>query len=265
MSGIPMKFLFRASNIFLLVLILVSHAYSDNKLSRIFRPEMLNAQIAYLETITGPALHVGDSFNSVVERDYRVDGCRLKAYTKGKMAIGYSLDLSSNCSFDLGAFLGNGYSWTDGLTIGKFVDGAYGEDMRAQSSCINSCGNSVDESVDFTFEGPHSANYLSIVFTVVLVTNQSIDAEQRWETLMRKKEGDDYVLNTRFNCSKKFDGMAIRAFYKVPVTQITMGYEPNASFYTSLCNRNFNPVNAQGASRKIAAPRPSAPPLGPNQ
>ena len=116
---------------------------------------MLNAQVAYLEAITGPAMHVYAG-GGVQIRDYRVAGCRVTVYANGPAVVGYSLDLTPRCNFDLGAFLGNGYSSTSGLTIGKFAAGLFGPQLLVQSSCIYLCGNAADPTVDFTFEGPHA-------------------------------------------------------------------------------------------------------------
>ena len=112
---------------------------TGHKLSQIFQYEMLNAQIAYLESITGPAKHVYSDDDGVQSRDYRVDGCQVTAYAKGGEVMGYSLNLNSNCNFNLGDILGNGYSSTNALTVGKFIGGAFGggiSGMRVQSGCI---------------------------------------------------------------------------------------------------------------------------------
>jgi hypothetical protein len=223
----------------LLVLLMsvASQAFVDSKLSSIFQGEMLNAQVAYLETITGPAMHIYPGHDGVQLRDYRVEGCRVVAYAKGTEVVGYSLDLNPKCNFNLHGFMGDGYSTTDGLTIAKFVRGGFGADMHVQSNCIYLCGNAADPTVDFTFEGPHVLNFLSIVLTVTLADTPSLDAEERWEKAMRSREGDDYIRNVRFNCTNKYDTLAIQAFANAPVNQITIGYQPNATFYKRSCAR----------------------------
>jgi hypothetical protein len=210
-----------------------------DKLSTIFQFEMLNAQVAYLEAITGPAMHVYAG-GGVQIRDYRVAGCRVTVYANGPAVVGYSLDLTPRCNFDLGAFLGNGYSSTSGLTIGKFAAGLFGPQLLVQSSCIYLCGNAADPTVDFTFEGPHAVGFVNVVLTVILADETSIAATERWEAFMRKREGEDYVVNTRFNCDQKYSAEALRDFSKVSVSRVTVGssgFEPNASSYKAGCSK----------------------------
>jgi hypothetical protein len=219
----------------LMALSFAGNAHADSKLARIFDREMLNVQIAYLESITGPAMHVNDILG-VQYRDYRIEGCKLLVYAKGSEVVGYTLSLSPKCNFNLGNFLGSGYSSTNGLTVGGFINGGLGQGMRVQSGCIYMCGNAADPAVDFTYEGPHALGFISIVLSITLAGGPSLDAVDLWEKAMRSREREDYILNTRFNCDRKYDAIAIRAFSNVPVDQITVGYEPMAGFYNRSCS-----------------------------
>jgi len=209
------------------------------KLARVFRFEMLHAQVAYLETIVGPPMHVQNPDDEgIAARDYRVDGCEVTAYVSGNEVLSYSLRLTPKCNFSLGDFLGNGYPSTDGLTVAKFAGGAFGANLRAQSSCAYLCGNAADPEVDFTWEGPHAANFLIVVLTISLADGRAAEAAGKWTTVMRQNEGDDYVTETRFNCSDKYDAVAIEAFAKVRVTTITVGYHaPSADYYERSCRQ----------------------------
>lgn len=196
---------------------------------------MLYAQVPYLETITGPAMHVSPGRDALQRRNYQVEGCEVIAYAKATLVIGYSLDLTPKCNFDLSEFMGDRYSTTRRLTVGKFIKGGSGSDMRVQSTCIYLCGNAADPTVDFTFEGPHALNFISIVLTVTLADQPSLDAAERWRKVIRNKESDDYVTEARFNCTTRYDDAGIRAFANAPVSQITVGYEPNATSYKASC------------------------------
>ncbi len=217
---------------------LVAPAPAATKLSGIFQFDLLNAEIAYLESITGPAIHIRASGPDVQAREYRVDGCRVTAYARGSEAIAYALDLTPTCNFNIGNFLGNGYGSTRGLTIGKFAKGAFGAHLRAQSSCISLCGNAGDPSVDFTWEGPHAANFLSVVLTITLADDAAVEAGRQWAAIMQKQEGDDYVSGTKFNCDNRYDAAAFKSFGKVKVTRITIGYyQPNEEPYKKSCGQ----------------------------
>jgi hypothetical protein len=229
---------FRTAVSIVAMLGLVHPALAGTKLSGIFQFDLLNAEIAYLESIAGPAIHIHANGADVQAREYRVDGCRVTAYAKGSEAIAYALDLTPKCNFNMGDLLGNFYGSTRGLTIGTFGAGAFGAHLRAQSACISLCGNAADPSVDFTWEGPHAANFVSIVLTVTLADDASVEAGRQWAAIMQKQEGDDYVSGTKFNCDNRYDDAAFKAFGKVKVTRIAIGYyEPNADAYNKNCGK----------------------------
>jgi S1-C subfamily serine protease len=194
-------------------------------LSRIFRFEMFNAQVSYLERITGPAMHIySDSASGVKIRDYRVDGCEVQALTEGAEVLRYSLTLAPTCNFDLSEVGVPDQATTRGLTVGKFFSGQGGVDTYVRSDCIYSCGNAFDPTIDFIWQGPHSSNYVSVVLTVTLADTAALNAATTWEHLMRSNDGDDYVIRTKFNCDRKYDDAAIRAFANVLVNKITVGF-----------------------------------------
>ena len=94
--------------------------------------------------------------------------------------------------------------------------------------------------MDFTFEGPHAVGFVNVVLTVILADETSIRATERWEAFMRKRESEDYIVNTRFNCDQKYNAEAIRDFSKVSVSRVTVGssgFEPNASTYKKGCGQ----------------------------
>lgn len=125
------------------------------------------------------------------------------------LALG--LDLTPRCNFNLGSFLGNGYGSTAGLTIGKFASGSFGaSQIQAHSGCIYLCGNAADPEVSFTWEGPHAANYTTVILNVVLASPVSLDAAQRWQTAMEGVEGHKFIEQTLFNCSRRYDAVAVR-------------------------------------------------------
>ena len=96
--------------------------------------------------------------------------------------------------------------------------------MHVQSDCIYSCGNAADPRVNFIWNGPHAANFVSVVLTIFLANSAALAASERWETLMRSKEGDDYLIDTKFNCDGKYDDAAIIVFANVPLNQVVIGF-----------------------------------------
>ena len=217
---------------------MATHAYAGPKLDEIFAPDMLQAQVPYLETITGPAKYIRNGTGGIQIREYPVEGCRVLAYAKDTEVEGYSLDLKPACNINLGKYFNTEFS-TQGLTIEKFtsaVGAGPGQPLTVQSDCISMCGNAADPTVDFAYHGPHAVNFLTVIATVILVDKPSLDAADEWRTAM-KSQGEGYVINTRFNCDHRFDAFANRAFANVPVYQLTIGYEPNAASYAAGCKR----------------------------
>jgi hypothetical protein len=198
-------------------------ASAADKLSSIFNFDMLNVQPAFLENITGPARSMDTDATGVEVRDYRVDGCQVQAFFEKNLARRYALVLTPKCNFNLGAFV-PGYASTKGLTVGKFADGQQHPQLRLHSDCIYNCGNAADPSVDFTWEGPHSVNFVYVALTVTIADTIALGASQVLEDQMSKNEGQEYLLETKFNCDRKYDEMAVRDFAKAPVNEIVIGF-----------------------------------------
>jgi hypothetical protein len=197
-------------------------AMAAGKLSNIFKVDMLNAELADLERITGPATQVID-FRGVQMRDYRVDGCKMQAFVRGTMVRRYSLSLTPSCNLDLAALV-PGHGSTKDLTVGKFVGGTQHPVMRFHADCMD-CGNAADPTADFIWTD-HAANVVTVELTTVIAgaNPAALEAFERLQNLMRDKEGADYLEATTFNCDGKYDDAAVRTFSQVPVNQIVIGF-----------------------------------------
>ena len=209
----------------LMLSVAATSASAGEKLGQIFQFDMLNAQIAYLESIAGPAMHIYAIRSGLQLREYRVEGCKVYAYAKGAELMAYSLKLSPRCNFNLGDFLGNGYGPTDGMTVGKFVGGSFQSGMRLNSDCIFMCGNAADPVVNFIWEGPHAVNFVNVVLSVTLADAPAIEAAERLEKVIRENGGNDaYLIATKFNCDRRFDAIATRDFANIRVDEISVGF-----------------------------------------
>jgi hypothetical protein len=199
-------------------------AAAQSKLDEIFEFDMLGAQVAYLEHMIGPAKHIFTLPKAGMQiRTYPVDGCKVEATTQGTEVLRYSLVLTPTCNFDLGKLV-QGHATTKDLTVGRFADRYDASYLHVRSDCIYSCGNAADPRVDFIYEGSHADGWVSVVLTVIIADVPALQAVEPWENLMRSKEGDNYVLETKFNCDHKYDSIAVRAFENVVVNKITVGF-----------------------------------------
>jgi hypothetical protein len=189
------------------------------KLRAVFDHDMLGAQVAYLEHIVGPAWKVVQG-----TRIYKVDGCVVYVGVASGEIRNLHMEISQQCQFDLSVF-SNNYKFPRllGMTFGAFeqpyVSG------RFQASCLYLCGNAADPIVRDFYEGPHAENFIQIAPEVVLVGDAAITASMAWSDAMKKVMGENYVINTRFNCDGRFDALAHKLFANVPITGITVGYD----------------------------------------
>ena len=116
--------------------------------------------------------------------------------------------MSSRCNVNLSAFHLTPLS-TRGLTVSKLSSYT---SLRFESSCIYLCGNAADPTVEFIEQSSHATNWIGVVYSITLADNRSIDAEETLLQPMQKREGDDYVMQTKFNCDNKYTQPAIEAF-----------------------------------------------------
>jgi hypothetical protein len=205
----------------------LSNAVARTKLSQVFTYDMLNAQVPYLEHLIGPAMHVIALANGTSLRDYQVDGCRVNAKISsqsGSPAVqALSLNLSPRCNIELSAFHLAPLS-TRGLTISKIPDWS---SLGFESDCISLCGNAADPTVDFIQQSSHATNWIGVVYTITIVSDPSLDAIEKLREFIQKREGEDYVINTKFNCDHRYDRQALESFANVSVNKITIGIFPS--------------------------------------
>jgi hypothetical protein len=200
-------------------------------LQEIFNADMMNIQVPFLESRVGIARRV---FNALGEqiRTYTVDGCDVTAYVKNNNVVAYGLILGGkeawrsskeNCNVELPV---GQHLRTNDLTIGKFIN-VMGEGLANarelfQSSCIYSCGNAADPTVEFHWDGPHAMGWLKIDLISIIAYGASIDAAEGWSNLMTKAEGKNYVMSAKFNCDGKYQQIGLQLFQNVEVYEIVI-------------------------------------------
>jgi hypothetical protein len=196
-----------------------SEASGSNQgiLEQIFQREMLDAQVPYLERITGPARNIDGDV-----RTYIVNGCEVRVTAKKGAISALALpQLSKSCTVSLKPFGLDGPS-ADQLTFAAFDQISIGTTFTAD--CISSCGNAFDPSVYELVETPHSNDFLDLRPGVVLDDNRAIDASENWADGMKKLEGEDFVTQARFNCDHRYSAMANNLFKTVRITSIEVGH-----------------------------------------
>lgn len=197
-----------------------AHAAS---VAEVFTGDMLGTNQRYFESVAGiPRESNGN------DHHFKVQGCDITATIEGGKVSKLRLELTPKCQADLTQFVGT-YAPAPGkpLTVGAFTASS-GGGLSFSADCLSMCGNAADPSVYAHWEGPHAVGFREVLLEVVLVSDAALDASGQWESHMRKAEGDDYVMETRFNCDQKYASIAQKAFENVPVTAVTIGSELKA-------------------------------------
>lgn len=184
----------------------------------VFNGDMLGTNLRYFESIAGIAR---TSFGN--QHTYRVEGCEITATVSGDAVSALRLELSPKCKADIVSFLGEAFSppASQPLTFGSFQSAA--GDLSFYADCLTMCGNAYDPSVYAHWEGPHAVGYREVLLEAKQVGDQAVDAASRWAQDMSEAKGEDWVIDTKFNCERGFDTQAQQLFNAVEVTAITIG------------------------------------------
>ncbi|MDZ4367603.1 MAG: hypothetical protein U0987_11350 [Afipia sp.] len=185
-------------------------------LTQIFQRSMLGAQVAYLERLTGPARNVDGR-----ARTYVVTGCEVMVTVEKGAVRSLGLpSLSPKCTVSLADFGFDG-PLPNKATFGMFDE--LGFKTRYTADCLRSCGNAYDPSVYATVSTPHSNGFLTFRVGAVQSSDQALDAANKWEQVMEAAEGEDWLVEARFNCTDRYDAAAARALRDVRITSIEVG------------------------------------------
>lgn len=179
---------------------------------------MMGVQLAYLESKLGPARTVmGD------ERTYEIGACRVRVLADGDEVGGYAVPMTEVCSsqamaalkaFDLPQKLN--------LTMGEFATSR--DNTKFKSDCLTLCGNAADPWVYLESDGLRAMP--GIRAGAIQVSSPTIDAAFRIRDAIKAKKGEDYVVDTTFNCTSEFDAVARRELKDVRIDEIEVGYRP---------------------------------------
>lgn len=197
------------------------------KLADIFNGAMLGTTQRYFESVAGIPR---ESFMDI--HTFNVGGCQVQATITGGEVTALRLELGPKCKADLSSFISD-YSpkarklpfglFAKPLTFGEFAKAA--GPMRYFADCLSGCGNGYDPSVYALWHGPHATQFLEALLEVKLVGEAVLTAAGAWQNHMERAMGEEYVMETRFNCDDHFSADAAQIFEKIEVTAITLGHD----------------------------------------
>lgn len=193
-------------------------------LSRIVNPDMLGVQVAYLESITGPARRVHQAFRAQgQDREYRIGGCEVTALVRGGEVAAYRVPLSRTCTFDLRRFPNVQtpvpvHQATFGMIADQFSA------SRFLPACLSGCGNAADPTFGLYGEGSRAQSSIEIVVSATYNNEQVGRAAEALRQSASRLVSDDDITMGRFSCHPQYDRLAQRHFQGVRIHEITIGY-----------------------------------------
>lgn len=200
----------------------ISEAGKREHLARVFSPDMLSADLPYFEQVTGPARNTRGN-----TKIYLLDGCEVAATVINGSVHTLRVELSSKCTFDLNKFLQASlgrFPPPHKMTFGQF-DALTNGGGRFMADCLVSCGNAADPVIYEYRSGSHADLYLDVMLEAVQAEDGVLAAANMWQDSMKNGEGENWVLETKFNCKQtKYDEVAHKVFKNAKITAITVGY-----------------------------------------
>jgi len=191
-------------------------AAASPKLARIFTADMLGANLAYLETLTGPAFRSEDGTNT-----YKVDGCTvLVGVSVGKIANLGVDGYGGACRFNIAQYFAGGYDHPvpDQPTFNDIKVGLGGD---FSADCYRDCGNAAAPVVSLSYEGSHADNFNELVASSPVMADPVLGAYSAWSDALVAKYGETAVANGKL--PDTLGDVAARAFGPLHPTTIRVG------------------------------------------
>lgn len=190
------------------------------KLAKIFTPDILGANVAYLETITGPAFRTEGA-----DRTYKVSDCQVVVgVAKGKI-VNIGIDgMSPHCAFPIAQYFAQGYDHPV-PALPTFADIKQGLGGHFDADCLSLCGNAAAPLVTLTYEGSHADNFNGLYAAIPITGGTALDAYQDWGAKLAAKYGQDYVTGGKFHSGDALDDVAAKDFAHVYPQIIRVGQD----------------------------------------
>lgn len=195
-------------------------AATSRTLARIFTPDILGANVAYLETITGPAFRTEGS-----DRIYKVGDCEVVVgAAKGKIANVGIDDVGPRCAFPIAQYFAGGYDHPV-PALPTFGDIQQGLGGHYSADCLSLCGNAADPVVSLSYEGSHADNFNGLYAAIPITGGPALDAYLDWGAKLTAKYGQDYVVNGKYKTGDALDDVAAKDFAPIRPTVIRVGQD----------------------------------------
>ena len=163
-------------------------AAPNPKLAQIFTPDVLGSNVAFLETITGPAFRTDGPTLT-----YKVGACTvLVGQTNGKIDnIGID-GYGGACSFPIAQYFAGGYQYPV-PQLPTFGDISKGFGGTFAADCLKLCGNAADPVVSLNYQGSHADNFNNLYAAISVTEDATLNAYQTWANALGARYSDDVL------------------------------------------------------------------------
>jgi len=189
------------------------------KLAQIFTPDVIGSNVAFLETITGPAFRTDGPLLT-----YKVGGCTvLVGQTAGKIDnIGID-GYGGACSFPIAQYFAGGYQYPV-PQLPTFGDISKGFGGTFAADCLKLCGNAADPVVSLNYQGSHADNFNNLYAAISVTEDATLNAYQTWANALGARYSDDVLEQGTTNMGNDSgQDVAAQAFGALRPTVIRVG------------------------------------------
>jgi hypothetical protein len=198
-----------------------SDAAHGTTLAKIFTPDILGANVAYLEAnVTGPAFST-----SGADRIYKVDGCKVIVGAVNGRIVNVGIEgMSGRCSFPIAQYFASGYDHPvpPYPTFGDIKQGFGGS---FDADCLALCGNAADPVVSLSYQGSHADNFDNLYAAISIGEDPALDAYMDWSGKLGAKYGQSYLVDGKYRTGDSMDGVAARDFANIHPDTVRVGQE----------------------------------------
>lgn len=187
---------------------------NTSKIEQIFSYDTIGVDVAYIESIIGIARKTDTHYKT---KNYVIDGCDLVVGYNEQSVETMTVNLTDHCRFNLKDII----SYNETIPSDQVVFGLTGP-VTYYADCLMMCGNAYDPSVYELHQGSRAENFRELLLGSA---NSDYEATSKWRDTMIAQQGEDWVLDNRYNCEpQKYSDIAAGALKGQPVDQITIGY-----------------------------------------
>ena len=196
-------------------------AAHSTTLAKVFTPDILGANVAYLEAnVTGPAFSTTGN-----DRIYKVEGCKvIVGAVKGRIVNVGIGGMSGHCSFPVAQYFASGYDHPvpPYPTFGDIEQGFGGS---FDADCLTLCGNAADPVVSLSYQGSHADNFNDLYAAISIGEGPALDAYMDWSGKLGAKYGQSYLVDGKYHTGDAMGDVAAKDFANIHPDIVRVGQD----------------------------------------